>query len=80
MTGYNSVYGSSDTHEYNGWFADIDTDQTGTHVWQPCLQHQPGMIMSMSIWFSTEQDCQTFIRDCIIGHGFAPGEDPDATK
>lgn len=50
-----------------GWFADIDPDQSdSSHQWQPCLETGTGIVPSLSIWFASEAECESYIRSEIV--------------
>ena len=46
-----------------GWFAECD--ETG---WQPYAQTEWGHF-PLEVWFPTEQACESFIREQIVGLG-----------
>jgi hypothetical protein len=51
----------------NFWFAEYDdTQQTGTCKWTPVMEGD-GATIGVQIWFETQQACEEFIRDEIIG-------------
>jgi hypothetical protein len=51
----------------SGWFADAgDDDSRARYPWQPFLQLE-AMCLPFPMWFSSEQDCEEFIRTHIIG-------------
>lgn len=54
------------------WFADIDPEQEGTYIWQPCLETGQGHIPCLPVWFSSKAECEEWIRSNVIG---APLED-----
>ena len=56
-----------------GWFADISSDEGMEDRWQPHIQCE-GVCPSLDVWFETEEDCNQFIREQIIGKGWFPGE------
>ena len=78
IAGYDNVLivlgqrGSAQT----GWFADIDDEQDGTDVWQPCLETGTGHIPSFEVWFPSKQACEQWIAKNVIGVGWCvtPGE------
>jgi hypothetical protein len=51
-----------------GWFSDIDPDTAidDTFRWQACLQLE-GWCPTIDVWFDTKEDCDTFIRDEVVG-------------
>lgn len=49
-----------------GWFADVDREQTGEYVWQPCLETGQGHIPCFAVWFKTRAECEAYIRDTIL--------------
>lgn len=61
--------------DQTGWFADIDSDQTGEYRWQPCLQLD-GWCPPLPVWFKTEQDCLDFIRTEVISQGIYDDGEP----
>ena len=50
-----------------GWFSDIDTEQTGDYIWQPCLQLDGGHCPCFQVWFDSKEACDAFIRDEVLG-------------
>lgn len=52
----------------SGWYADIDADWG----WQPVLDSD--LTVSMQIGFPTKAECETFIRERIIGQGMYDDE------
>lgn len=56
----------ADAKAEGGWFADVDQDQTGEYVWQPCLNSNSGHIPCFEVWFKTKAECEDYIRDSIL--------------
>jgi hypothetical protein len=53
--------------EPSGWFADLSDNKTlPSYPWQPFLQLVSGCY-PLPLWFSTEADCEDFIRTDILG-------------
>lgn len=59
-----------------GWFPDVDREQIGEYVWQPCLETGEGHIPSFEVWFNTEAECKDWIAVNVIGIGWYPGDEP----
>lgn len=62
--------------EHIGWFSDIDREMTkpdGAPMYQPCVQTS-FYCGGLGIWFDTEGESDAFIREEILGKGFAPSE------
>lgn len=43
-----------------GWFA--DTDDMSIYKWQPVLELADGTVIGSQIWFTTQDECITFIQ------------------
>lgn len=51
----------------NFWFAEYDEARSvGGFRWTPCLQ-MDGMAFTGDSWFATQEECEAFIRDEILG-------------
>lgn len=59
----------SSTRGKTGWFADTSDQAPKAWPWQPCLQAAEGICLSIDNWFSTKDECETFIREIILGNG-----------
>lgn len=35
-------------------------------MWQPCLETGAGHILCFEVWFTTEKECEDYIRDMIL--------------
>lgn len=49
------------------WFADVDDEQDGDYVWQPCLETGVGHIPCFEVWFNSKEACEDWIREFVIG-------------
>lgn len=56
-----------------GWLSGIDPEMTGPHRWQPVLQTSWGCV-AFELWFATEEECDAFIRDEVLGQRWHPRE------
>lgn len=52
-----------------GWFSDIEDRPNHQYPWQPCLQAELGLCLSLDIWFPTQEACDNFIKESILGKG-----------
>jgi len=59
-----------DIEQPRGWFSDIDKEQAGEYLWQPCLETGQGHIPSFEIWFKTKSECDAWIAENVIGVGW----------
>jgi len=53
-----------------GWFADRSDEMPGH--WAPHLQTD-GLILPVSVWFDTREQCEAFIRAELVGQGWVDG-------
>lgn len=51
----------------SGWWADQEADG-----WAPTFQIGRAGCVSLPIWFKTEEECLSFMRENIIGAGLLP--------
>jgi hypothetical protein len=58
-----------------GWFSDVDPDQSGDFIWQPCVQLGGSFCPCIPAWFATKADCDEFIRDEVLGQTWHPTAD-----
>ena len=53
-----------------GWFSEWDEDQKDTSfTWRPVLQLDGFMVTCQGPWFDSEEACDEFIREDIVGRG-----------
>ena len=64
------------TDRTTGWFADTrdtdDPDQTPGYPWSPYLQ-SPGLCTPLQIWFASEAECESWIRENVLGKELLDG-------
>lgn len=52
-----------------GWFAEFDREASAGVPWRPVLQLDGGHAPDLDIWFASQQECEDWIRDNVIGRG-----------
>lgn len=57
-----------------GWFADIgdEGEAPDRFPWQPNVQVN-GLILPLTVWFETREQCEEFIRCELVGLGWLDG-------
>lgn len=58
------------THNENYWWAEKDSDALEGYPWCPTLQTD-NSCFSLPVWFAIEEECETFIKEEILGAGYA---------
>lgn len=51
-----------------GWFAEPDPE-TPAYPWRPVLQLEGTCAPDFDIWFKTKDECETWIRENVLGAG-----------
>lgn len=59
-----------------GWFSDVDREQKGEFVWQPCFETGEGHVPCFEIWFASKAECDEWIEMNVLGADWLDGEEP----